>query len=224
MVEKLSMLSMSGQERSVRRGGDVGDFLQQLDIFRPAAELVIPQQGAEGRAAEDAVFLFVDLLEEGALIELGRPLQVAQQFLLGDVEHADLELVAGFALIHEVLETAPTGFQFLEILVVQHFVELKRNQVIDLRDARGDHGFGVLGYRHGAFQNLRHELLHQILAAFSRRGVARQAAFIHDLVEQPAFDGLFGGGRLGRALGVATHWNPPSRPSRSAIWPACPCR
>ncbi len=67
---------------------------------------------------------------------------------------------------------------------MQHFVQLQRDQMIDLRDARGDHDFGVLGHRHRAFQHLGDEFLHQVLAALPRRGVACQPAFIHDLVEQ----------------------------------------
>ena len=39
------------------------------------AEFVVADQGAERRAAEDAVLFFVDLLEQGALIELRRALQ-----------------------------------------------------------------------------------------------------------------------------------------------------
>ena len=97
------------QERRVRRRSHLRDLLQQLDVFRPAAEFVIADQGRERSAAEDAVFFFVDLLEQRALVEFGSPLQVAQQFPLGDVENADLELVAGFALVHQVLETAPAA-------------------------------------------------------------------------------------------------------------------
>ena len=53
------------------------DLLQQLDIFRMLAEFVVADQRAERRAAEDAVLFFVDLLEQRALIELRRALQVA---------------------------------------------------------------------------------------------------------------------------------------------------
>ena len=41
-----------------------------------------------------------------------------------------------------------------------------------------------------AFEHLRHELLHQVLAAFPRGGVARQPAFLYDLVEQAGFSVL----------------------------------
>ena len=71
------------------RRGHLGYFLQQFDIFRTLAEFVVADQGAERSAAEDAVLFFVNLLEQGALVELRSALQIAQQFLLGDVE--DLE-------------------------------------------------------------------------------------------------------------------------------------
>ena len=74
------------QERRVRRGGDVRDLLQQLDIFRVLAEFVVADQRAEGRAAEDAVLFFVDLLEQSALIELRRALQVLAAVLSCDVQ------------------------------------------------------------------------------------------------------------------------------------------
>ena len=60
----------------MRRRGDLRNLLQQLDIFRMLAELVVADQRAEGSAAEDAELFFVDLLEQRALIELRRALQV----------------------------------------------------------------------------------------------------------------------------------------------------
>ena len=41
------------------------------------AELVVADERAERRAAEDAELFLVDLLEQRALIELGRLLQIA---------------------------------------------------------------------------------------------------------------------------------------------------
>jgi hypothetical protein len=58
------------------------EIFQQLDVLGVLAELVIAHQRAERRAAEDAVLFFVDFLEERALVEFRRPLQIAQQFLL----------------------------------------------------------------------------------------------------------------------------------------------
>ena len=110
-----------------------------------------------------------------------------QQFLLGDVQDLDLELVAGFALVHQILEPAPGAFQLLERRVVHDFVELERNQVIDLRDARVDHHLGVARDGHGAIQHLRDELLDQVLAALLGCRFDAEAAFLDNLVEQSTF-------------------------------------
>ena len=72
-----------GEERRVRRGRHLRDLLQQLDVLRALAELVVADQRAERSAAEDAELFLVDLLEQRALVELRRALQVAQQLLLG---------------------------------------------------------------------------------------------------------------------------------------------
>ena len=61
--------------------------------------------------------------------------------------------------------------------------------MIELRNARIDHHLRVFGHGHGAFQDLGHELLHQILAALSRGGVSAKSPLLDDLVEQPLFLG-----------------------------------
>ncbi len=60
----------------MRACGGLRDALQQFDLLGTLAELVIADQGGERSSAEDAEFLFVDLLEEGALIELRGALKV----------------------------------------------------------------------------------------------------------------------------------------------------
>ena len=70
---------------------DVRDLLEQLDVLAALVEVVVADQRAERSAAEHAVLFLVHLLEQRALVELGRPLQVAQQVLLRDVEDLDLQ-------------------------------------------------------------------------------------------------------------------------------------
>ena len=82
----------------MRLGRDVRDALEQGHVFRMLAELVIANQRSEGSAAENAVLFFVNLLKEGALVELWSFLDVAQQFLLGGVEDANLQSDAGLAV------------------------------------------------------------------------------------------------------------------------------
>ena len=65
--------------------GHAADFLQGGDILRHAAKLEVADQHADRIASERAVFVFVDALEQGALVELRGLLQVVDDFLLGDV-------------------------------------------------------------------------------------------------------------------------------------------
>ena len=53
-----------GDERRVRGRGDVRELLEQGHVLRMAAELVVADEQAEGVAAEGAVLLLVDLLEQ----------------------------------------------------------------------------------------------------------------------------------------------------------------
>ena len=99
---KLSRLNISG-DAAVMNGACAA--AATCEIFSSSsmscpdrAEFVVADQRAERRAAEDAELLLVDLLEQRALIELGRPLQIAQQLLLRDVEDLDLEHRARLAL------------------------------------------------------------------------------------------------------------------------------
>ncbi len=149
----------------MRRGCNLAHLLKQLDVFAAAPELVIADEGREGCTAEDAELFFVNLLEERALVELRRALQIAQQVALGDVQHLDLEHVAGFAVIHQVLDAAPGAFELLERLMVQHFVQLHRDQPVDLRNARANRGLRVARERHVPFEDLVDEFLHHVLAA-----------------------------------------------------------
>ena len=91
------------------------DSLQQLDILGPLTELVVADQGGEGRSAEDAEFLFVDLLEQRALVELRGALQVPQQFPLADVQNLDLQLVVGLALIQQYLKPRQLPSSFWKV-------------------------------------------------------------------------------------------------------------
>src|SRR5215471_17072586 len=109
------------------------------------AEFVVADEGTERSSAEDAVFFFIDLLEQRALIELRGFLDIAEEFLLGHIEDADFELCSGLAVIHQVLKTAPGSLELLESGMVHDLVELNRQEMINLRDARIDHHFGILG-------------------------------------------------------------------------------
>ena len=176
------------------------------------AEGVVADDRGKRSAAEHAELFFVNFLEHRALIELRRALQIAQQFALGAVEDLDLQHIGGFRLIHHVLQAAPARLQLLERLVVHDFVQLKRQQVVDLRDTGVDGGFRVAGDRHLALQNLVYEFTNQALASLIGLG---DLAFRADLIEQRGFENLFLRLRLG-ALSI-THCRLPCRARPSAL-------
>ena len=152
-------------KRRMSLSGDMRNAFEQRHVFRMLPEFVVAYQRAKRSSAEYAVLFFVDLLEQSALIEFRSLLDVAKKFLLGCVQHPDLEADAGLAVVHQVLQPAPGALELLKRRVVQDFVQLEREQVIDLRDARIDHHFRIFGDGHRSIKYLGHEFLHQIFAA-----------------------------------------------------------
>src|SRR5271157_1561094 len=148
--------------------GYLGNLLKKFNVFRMLAEFVVADERRKRLAAKDAEFIFIDLLEHHALIEFGSALQVAQQFFLADVENGELEHGVGFALVHQVLDAAPARLQLLKSRMVKDFIQLQRDKMIDLGDARVDRGIGVARELHLAFEHLRHELLDHVPAAITR--------------------------------------------------------
>src|ERR1051325_1454079 len=98
----------------MRGRSHIGDFLEQLEIFRALAEFIISQKRTEGSAAENAEFFLIYLFEESTLIEFRRALQIPQQILFAAIEDLDLQHFAGLALVEHVLQAAPGCFQLLE--------------------------------------------------------------------------------------------------------------
>ena len=60
----------------MRGGSHLRHLLQQLDVLARLVELVVPEQCAEGRAAEDPELFLIYLLEHRTLIELRSALQI----------------------------------------------------------------------------------------------------------------------------------------------------
>ena len=176
----------------MRRRSYLGNPLQQIDILGSSPEFVIAHQRRKWSAAEDAELLFVDLLEQRALVEFRRALEVAQQFRLRRVEHPDLQLVAGFTLIHQVLQPAPRAFQLLEARVVQHFVQLHRDQAVDFGDPCRYHRLGVFRHRHRALQYLFDEVSYQVLAFSVVSAPRASPPSRHNLVKQACLLYLLG--------------------------------
>ena len=173
-----------GDERRVGSRGDVRQLLQQADVLRMATEGEVADQQAEGLSAEGAVFLFVDLLEQCALVELDRLLQVVLQFVLADVQQAQLEPRAGLGVAHQLVQAAPGGFQLLQLGVVDDLVELVADQRIDLADAVVDHRHGVLVDGHALVEDLGGEFREHVAGIVLLAVVVGHAALGDDLVEQ----------------------------------------
>jgi hypothetical protein len=110
--------------------------------------------------------------------------KILQQVFLRDVEDLDLQLRAGLAVLHQILQAAPRPLELLEIGVMHHLVQLRGDERIDLCDARIDHRLGIGIDRDRALQHLGHEVLDEIFAALLRRRVPAQATFLDDLVEK----------------------------------------
>src|SRR5262249_30620028 len=94
-----------------------------------------------------------------------------------------LELLAGLALVNEVVQAAPGRFQFLEVLVVHDLVELGRHFLVDLADPVLDVGLGVLGDDLAGLDGTFEELLEVGLGPVGLLVVLGPAG-LDDLVEQ----------------------------------------
>ncbi len=135
---------------------DLGDALQQLDVRSALVEVVVAYDAAEGLAARGAVLILVDLLEERALIP-GAALELLDgllQILLADVEHADLERLAGLCVADEIGEPSPCALKALEVLVVDNLVDLGAQLGVKLGDNALDGLDGVAAHDVRALERL----------------------------------------------------------------------
>jgi hypothetical protein len=152
-------------ERSVGRCGDLRHLSEQLDIARRVIEMIVADETAVGLTAELAILLFVQLLEDRALIPR-RALVLLQrlaQLLLGDVHDANLQHLVGFGIADEIMQPAPSALDLLETLVVQDDVDLLGQLLIDLGDDRLDRPHDVVGNDRGLAQRLLGERAHRAL-------------------------------------------------------------
>ncbi len=119
-------------------------------------EIVVADQATVGFATELAVLFLVHLLEDRALIPGGTlvALQGLGQFLLGDVHHADLQLLIRLGVVDQVMQAAPGAFQLLEVSVMHDQVDLLAELAIDFGDVGIDGLGNVLGNDVGLAQYL----------------------------------------------------------------------
>ena len=126
----------AGNEWRHRRRRHLGHFGQQLDIWRALVKMVVTYQAAKRLTAKLAVFLFINFLEERALVPIGAfvALQGFAQLGLGDVHHPNLELLVGLGVVDHVMQAAPGTFELLEVLMVQNLIDLVRQFFVDCRN------------------------------------------------------------------------------------------
>jgi hypothetical protein len=118
----------------VRHGRDARALLQEHDVLRPGAEVVVRDDRTVGATTELAVLRGVHQLVQTALRNLGGILEVCQQVFLGAVEDLDLDVLAEVRSVDEELQPAPGRLELLERGVVEDLVELLGELLIDLRD------------------------------------------------------------------------------------------
>ena len=175
--------SGGGDERRVRSRRDAGHLLEQRDILRMAAKLVVADQRAKRSAAERAVLFLINLLEDIALIELDCFVEILEQIVLADIHQLDLEVGGGFRLLHKVVQTAPRGFELLERLGVHHLVELPGNQRVELGDAAVDRHLDVFRDGHLTVHDVLDEVFQPELSGAPFLGALPDPSFFDDPVD-----------------------------------------
>jgi len=131
------------------------------------------------------------------------------QVRLGDVEHADLELLIALGVVDQIVQATPGAFQLLEILVVDDLVDLGGELGVDGGDDRFNRLDRVVGHqvslRQGLFGQGTHGGFH---------GFAGTLGLGFELLQQQVRElaGFFGGAQdLGAfAGGIVSHdyWSP----------------
>jgi hypothetical protein len=124
----------------MRRCRDARHVAQQAHVARMVAELVGTDQRAIGLAPEHRVFLGVELLEHRGLVP-HLPFEVLQlvgQLVLGDVQHADLQLGIGLGVVDQIVQPAPGALHMPHFGGVQDLVHLLGQHLVDAGDQRLD--------------------------------------------------------------------------------------
>src|SRR6186713_1604414 len=87
-------------------------------------DLVVADQQTERLATQGTELLGVDLFKQQALIEIRSPLEVANDLVPGNGQHADLRERRPVRRIRQVLQAAPSRLEPLESRRVQDGIHL----------------------------------------------------------------------------------------------------
>src|SRR5690606_6092581 len=128
-----------GDERAEGGRRDLSQVAQEAHVvvrmFRGHArmEFKVADQQSKRFAARTTEFVFINLAEQLALIELDGALEIAFQFPAANVQHANLDIRRLLLVdtLDEILESAPRAFQLLKLRMVQNRVQLRVDQLVD---------------------------------------------------------------------------------------------
>ena len=181
-------------------------------------EFIVADQRAVGFAAGRAKLVFVDLLEELALIELDGPAEVAVEIALAHIEHADLQGRPGLAVHDEVIEPPPAAFELLELGAVHDRRKLGGDLLVDELDRLVEGDRQILLVDDRSFERLLGQGAQQFLRLLRLGLLGRR----NRLVEQAEFRcgrcGLAGCLGVGRSHRHAPFSGSPALPSDSDIF------
>ena len=109
---------------------------------------------------------------------------------MDDVEDLDLQHRPGLGLVDQVVQAAPGRLELLKLRRVHDFVELRRDQRVELRDARLDHRFGVLGVDDRPVEHLIGEVRDDVAREARRCCGSGRRDVVENLVEEADLFGL----------------------------------
>src|SRR6185436_20033999 len=106
-------------EWRVRDRRDRRHPVEQLHVVLVRTELEVADDQSTGPATERAVLLFVDLPENGRLVDVRRLHKIPEELGLRHVQHANAKRRTRFYLVDEELQAAPGGFELAKPVGVQ---------------------------------------------------------------------------------------------------------
>ena len=188
-------------------------------------EIVVADQAAIRLATQLTVFLFVHFLEDRALVP-GRTLVALEglaQFLLGNVHHADLELLIRLGVVHQMMEAAPCTLELLEVCVMHDKVELLADLAINFGNIGVDRLGHVIGDDVGLAQHLLGKGANGGLDLAFRAVTLRLEFLVEQCSKITCIEGLGSAALFGQFLGCHRDYSPslPSSPGFAADTSDC---
>jgi len=165
-------------------------------------EIVIADEAAIRSTAKLAVFLFIDFLEDRALIPCRafEFLQGRGKLALRNIEDADLQHLVGLGVGDEIVQAAPGGFQLLEIRMVNDLVDLLGELCVERGDNCLDRAQRVRADQLRIAERLLRERLDRARDRFLRGLSLRLEFLLEERGELTCFDLTRRGSALGQSF------------------------